>query len=229
MCVNSFHHICPVKITISYVYARETIVPLWKTKLCGKLPDHWVLMFCLENKWFGCCNVYLCALCFCIIAGSLTCWCKPEQKVFCLTSWWKGERVLTWFWYIKVITITCISSFFKVAKYSTIWPAHYFFFFLFFSVIIILASLQWFCTLYVESSMGFPPDFLKNAFCHVSELKSLLRSWKFVLLYHDKAAVLSLIEIVYPGSRCVGYFIIQNLISMANGFALSLQGTWIHI
>lgn len=104
-----------------------------------------------------------------------------------------------------------------------------FFFFFIFSVIIILASLQWFCTLYVESSMGFPPDFLKNAFCHVSELKSLLRSWKFVLLYHDKAAVLSLIEIVYPGSRCVGYFIIQNLISMANGFALSLQGTWIHI
>lgn len=169
MCVNSFHHICPVKITISYVYARETIVPLWKTKLCGKLPDHWVLMFCLENKWFGCCNVYLCALCFCIIAGSLTCWCKPEQKVFCLTSWWKGERVLTWFWYIKVITITCISSFFKVAKYSTIWPAHYFFiFFCNNNSCIFAVILHSLC----REFDGFPPRFSEKCFlsCQWTEI-----------------------------------------------------------
>lgn len=71
----AFYHIHPVVIIISYVYAKENIVPsLWNTKSSNKFSDHWILMFCLQSEWFDCCNLYLCAVRFSIIAGSLTCW-----------------------------------------------------------------------------------------------------------------------------------------------------------
>lgn len=74
MCMSAFYHICPVIITISYVYARETIVPLLQnTKSHSKFSHRWILMFWLQNEWFGFCNLYLSAVCFSIIAGSLTC------------------------------------------------------------------------------------------------------------------------------------------------------------
>lgn len=63
MCVSAFYHICPVIITVSYVTLEKTIVPLY----------HWIPMFWLQKESFGCCNLYLCAVCFSIIAGALTC------------------------------------------------------------------------------------------------------------------------------------------------------------
>lgn len=73
--ICAFYHIHPVIIIINYVYARENIVPLlWNTKSSNKFSDHWILMFCLQSEWFDCCDLYLCAVCFSIIASSLTCW-----------------------------------------------------------------------------------------------------------------------------------------------------------
>lgn len=52
-----------------------------------------------------------------------------------------------------------------------------------------------FCSLCVGYLIVFPVDFPKYAFCNVTGLNSVLRSWIFAILYHDKAAVLSLMEV----------------------------------
>lgn len=101
--------------------------------------------WCFVCKITACCNLYLCATCFSIIAGSLICWYKPEQEVLCVTLWRNRRMVLTQSKLIWIYwgghSITCITSFFRksassvssssVVQYSTVWPAQSCFFFLF--------------------------------------------------------------------------------------------------